>query len=209
MNKLYEQIIFRDDDSPELNASNLNRISQAIEDIDNRVVKGYAGAVQASLLIEQMNQIKDDTVAQANAVLSETETVAQNAEASAQAALASEENALTYKNDAEAAAALARETAENIGAIIVPKGSVLFENLPDLASMAVGDMYNILNDFVTTADFIIGAGFPYPLGTNVYKTQGGLLDVFAGAVRVDNDTIKYNSNGQLTLALDDAESEGF
>lgn len=127
MNKLYEQIIFRDDDSPELNASNLNRISQAIEDIDNRVVKGYAGAVQASLLIEQMNQIKDDTVAQANAVLSETETVAQNAETSAQAALASEENALTYKNDAEAAAALARETAENIGAIIVPKGSVLFE----------------------------------------------------------------------------------
>ncbi|MBQ0142169.1 MAG: hypothetical protein KBT06_05130 [Prevotellaceae bacterium] len=209
MEKVYQKIDFVNNTTPALNADNLNAISEALNEIDTRVAKGYAGAVQASLLIDQMNQIKDDTVAQANAVLSGTETVAQNAEASAQAALASEENALTYKNDAEAAAALARETAENIGAIIVPKGSVLFENLPNLASMAVGDMYNILNDFVTTADFIIGVGFPYPLGTNVYKTQGGLLDVFAGAVRVDNDTIKYNAAGQLTLALDDAESEGF
>lgn len=91
------------------------------------------------------------------------------------------ENAAASEADAAESARLARETAENIGAVIHPKGSVLFENLPAVESMAVGDMYNILDDFTTTDDFIIGAGKFYVLGTNVYKTQGGLLDVFAGA----------------------------
>jgi len=55
---------------------------------------------------------------------------------------------------------------------IVPKGTVAFENLPNLSNVHIGWMYNISNSFVTTSDFII-SGVAYSAGSNVYCTNIG------------------------------------
>lgn len=68
-------------------------------------------------------------------------------------------------------------------------GSVAFASLPALTSAdaVVGNVYNITNSFVTTADFTEGAGVSYGAGTNVaiveisgskkYDAMAGLVDL--------------------------------
>ena len=51
---------------------------------------------------------------------------------------------------------------------LVPRGTVSFEGLTPVTQVAVGSMYNISNEFTSTADFEEGAGIKYPAGTNVY-----------------------------------------
>ena len=46
-------------------------------------------------------------------------------------------------------------------------GSIAFANLPSADSSHEGFVYNITDDFTTTADFVEGAGVDYPAGTNV------------------------------------------
>ena len=46
-------------------------------------------------------------------------------------------------------------------------GSIYFADLPILAENRIGNVYNIKDDFTTTADFLEGAGKDYPAGTNV------------------------------------------
>ena len=46
-------------------------------------------------------------------------------------------------------------------------GSIYFADLPLLAENRIGNVYNIKDDFTTTADFLEGAGKDYPAGTNV------------------------------------------
>ena len=48
-----------------------------------------------------------------------------------------------------------------------PSGSIAFANLPALAAGVLNNIYNISDDFTTTADFVEGAGNAYPAGTNV------------------------------------------
>lgn len=50
---------------------------------------------------------------------------------------------------------------------IIPCGSLTFEELPALADVQLGWTYNISNDFITTEEFLGGADFYYPAGTNV------------------------------------------
>lgn len=49
----------------------------------------------------------------------------------------------------------------------IPCGSLTFEELPALADVQLGWTYNISNDFITTEEFLGGADFYYPAGTNV------------------------------------------
>ena len=42
-------------------------------------------------------------------------------------------------------------------------------------------MYNISNQFTTTASFKEGAGNVIPAGSNVYRTEDGFWDVLAGS----------------------------
>lgn len=80
-----------------------------------------------------------------------------------------------------------REVAEDVASAIpkaiTPKGTVLFANLPTLASSSIGDMYNIEDQFTTTADFIMGAGTQMQANSNVYVIDVGSnakkWDVFA------------------------------
>ena len=56
----------------------------------------------------------------------------------------------------------------------VIKGNSTFENLPDTLTADMGGWtYNITNDFVTTSDFVEGAGRAYSAGTNVVIVNTG------------------------------------
>ena len=46
-------------------------------------------------------------------------------------------------------------------------GSIYFEDLPALTENRLGNVYDIKDDFVTTVNFIEGAGKEHPAGTNV------------------------------------------
>lgn len=48
-----------------------------------------------------------------------------------------------------------------------PSGSILFENLPVLSEDVLGNVYDVIDAFTTTSDFIEGAGVDYPAHTNV------------------------------------------
>lgn len=54
-------------------------------------------------------------------------------------------------------------------------GSILFANLPQPGSNYEGYVYNIEDDFTTTADFVEGAGKDYPAGTNVAIVNVGTV----------------------------------
>ena len=55
-----------------------------------------------------------------------------------------------------------------LGGAYIAKGSKAFANLPAVRSAdMVGFVYNVTDNFTTTADFIEGAGKKYPAGTNV------------------------------------------
>lgn len=63
----------------------------------------------------------------------------------------------------------------------MPAGSVYFADLPSLIDERYGFVYNIKDDFITTSDFIEGAGKRYSAGTNV------------GIVKDDNNNLKYDT----------------
>lgn len=57
---------------------------------------------------------------------------------------------------------------DSIGKYLTVRGSVYFEDLPPLSDCQVGDMYNIIDAFTTTDDFVEGARKDCAPGTNVY-----------------------------------------
>ena len=62
--------------------------------------------------------------------------------------------------------------AAQVGAL-KPKGSVTFANLPSLTAANLNNMYNVIDAFVSTADFVEGAGHEHQAGTNVSIVNGG------------------------------------
>lgn len=54
-----------------------------------------------------------------------------------------------------------------LGGAYTVKGNIAFSSLPAPSANTSGFVYNITNDFTTTADFVEGAGKKYPAGTNV------------------------------------------
>lgn len=52
-----------------------------------------------------------------------------------------------------------------------PHGTVAFADLPALADVSTGWMFNISDEFTTTDDFKEGAGNVIPAGANIYKTS--------------------------------------
>lgn len=61
-----------------------------------------------------------------------------------------------------------------------PHGTVAFADLPALADVSTGWMFNISDEFTTTDDFKEGAGNVIPAGANIYKTSDEKWDVLAG-----------------------------
>ena len=96
----------------------------------------------------------------------------------------------------------AQAIAESFSGALRPMGTVAFANLPSVASATAGDMYNISDEFTTTADFEEGAGHVIPLGSNVYKTNGGKWDVLAGSpvtgIKGDSESNYRRGNVNIT-----------
>ena len=69
------------------------------------------------------------------------------------------------------------------------KGSSAFASLPTLTAVTVGDVYNVSDAFLTTADFVEGAGQSYGAGTNIVCVDSDgagtkKWDVLAGFVNL-------------------------
>lgn len=81
-------------------------------------------------------------------------------------------------------------------------GAIAFESLPELGASEEGKVYNITNEFTTTANFVEGAGKKYPVGTNVVCIDVGTdeykWDVLAGFV----DTSALATKQELTEGLE-------
>jgi len=75
----------------------------------------------------------------------------------------------------------AKNIAESFAGTLRPKGTITFANLPVVANAEEGDMYNISDQFTTTASFKEGTGNVIPAGSNVYRTADGFWDVLAGS----------------------------
>lgn len=70
--------------------------------------------------------------------------------------------------------------AEGFKGALRPMGTKKFADLPAASEATEGDMYNISDEFTTTADFEEGAGNVIPAGANVYLTVNNLWDIMAG-----------------------------
>lgn len=98
----------------------------------------------------------------------------------------------------------AKSISESFAGALRPIGTVAFASLPALTTATSGDMYNISDEFTTTADFKEGAGNVVPAGANVYKTSDGKWDVLAGTpvtgVKGAKETAYHRGNVSLSAA---------
>lgn len=91
--------------------------------------------------------------------------------------------------------------AEGFKGALRPMGTKQFADLPAASEATEGDMYNISDEFTTTADFEEGAGNVIPAGANVYLTANRLWDIMAG-------TPVTSVNGERGNVVVDKESVG-
>ena len=91
--------------------------------------------------------------------------------------------------------------------IYKPAGSATLATLPDLtdpaeAAAAVGNVYNMSEDFVTTADFVEGAGKSYPVGTNVVVVDLGTYAEATPTADPHDEGLYEIKNGVYVLTAD-------
>lgn len=127
---------------------------------------------------------------------------ASTATSKAAAASTSASNAATSEANAKKYYEQTKAISESFSGALRPMGTVTFANLPAVSSASAGDMYNISDEFVTTSDFVEGAGTTEPAGSNVYKTEAGKWDVLAGSpvtgVKGANETNFRRGNVNIT-----------
>ena len=92
----------------------------------------------------------------------------------------SETNSAKSESEAQKYADQVKEISESFSGALRPLGTINFADLPSTADASSGDMYNIINQFTTTADFKEGSGNIIPAGSNVYLTIDRYWDVLAG-----------------------------
>lgn len=129
---------------------------------------------------------------------------ASTATSKASAASTSASNAATSESNAKKYYEQTKAISESFSGALRPMGTVTFANLPAVSSASAGDMYNISDEFVTTSDFVEGAGITEPAGSNVYKTESGKWDVLAGSpvtgVKGEKDKVFGRGNVNITCA---------
>lgn len=96
----------------------------------------------------------------------------------------------------------AKDVSEGLKGGLQPHGTVAFSDLPALAGVNSGWMFNISDEFATTDDFKEGAGNVIPAGANIYKTSDGKWDVLAGTpvtgIKGANEATYRRGNVNLT-----------
>ena len=116
-------------------------------------------------------------------------------------------NFVSYANAQSLITAIAQKFNAVEGAYVF-KGSATLATLPDtLTATMVGYVYNMSEEFTTTADFVEGAGKKYPAGTNVAicdigtaETPSYKFDVLAGFIDVD---AIYNAIADVSAMIAD------
>lgn len=136
---------------------------------------------------------------------------------------AAESEASAEESEANAAisAADAKAYADLFFGFLRPKGQITFAELPPAAEALAGDWYVISDAFVTTSDFVVGAGVSIDAGANVYMTvndkwgiiQGSLVGGVkgnaestyrTGQVNLTYGNIGSATEGRVALGLGDA-----
>lgn len=129
---------------------------------------------------------------------------ASTATSKAVAASTSASNAATSEANAKKYYEQTKAISESFSGALRPMGTVTFANLLSVGSASAGDMYNISDEFVTTSDFVEGAGITEPAGSNVYKTVAGKWDVLSGSpvtgVKGANEKTFRRGNVNITCA---------
>lgn len=135
--------------------SGLDNANVAIDELESNLNAEIARAQSAESTLSTM-------ASGINSNLTDEVTRAQNAETTLAANLSSE---VTRAQSAESA--LRDYVDEKISTAYKPSGSIYFVDLPPLERSRVGNVYDIKDDFTTTADFLEGAGKHYNAGQNV------------------------------------------
>lgn len=107
-----------------------------------------------------------------------------------------------YYTKTEADSKIDSKIATAISSTYKPAGSTMFSFLPSVGADQEGKVYNIIDEFTTTEDFIEGAGNQYPAGTNIVcidSDDAGTYkwDVLAGFV----DLSEYETTSDVTTKL--------
>ena len=98
----------------------------------------------------------------------------------------------------------AKDVSEGLKGGLQPHGTVAFADLPSLADVSTGWMFNISDEFTTTDDFKEGAGNVIPAGANIYKTSDEKWDVLAGTPVTGIKGVKEDSfrRGNVVLTAE-------
>ena len=180
------------------------QIREATAEIKNEYKEEFQTILgEIEKLVEQTSenrntvvQIRDDTV---NTYLPKMLEYVKKAESSAEKAEASQQQTAESATKAQSYAVggtgsregedsdnakyyyqQAKDISEGLKGGLQPHGTVAFADLPALADVSTGWMFNISDEFTTTDDFKEGAGNTVPAGANIYKTSDGKWDVLAG-----------------------------
>lgn len=140
-----------------------------------------------------------------------------------------------YTRATQAESALQDYVDQKVATTYKASGSIYFADLPALTESRQGNVYNIKDAFITTADFAEGAGKSYPQGTNVaivgieeggeivykYDVQAGFIDTShlvsdtdyattsnAGIVKPDGTTVTVDANGVLSSTGSSVSPQG-
>lgn len=100
-----------------------------------------------------------------------------------------------------------QQIASKLGSVYKPQGSINFGDLPELGALIEGHVYNILDAFTTTEDFVEGASHKYPAGANIVCIDVGTdefkWDVLSGAV----DLSAYDTSAATQEKINAAKQE--
>lgn len=103
-----------------------------------------------------------------------------------------------------------QQIAARISSTYKAGGSVAFASLPELTATEEGKVYNILDKFITTDDFVEGSGKSYPAGTNIVCIDVGeeefKWDVLAGMVDLSAYDTADITQGKIDSAKQEAKS---
>lgn len=107
-----------------------------------------------------------------------------------------------YYTKTEADSKIDSKIATAISSTYKPAGSTMFSFLPSVGADQEGKVYNIIDAFTTTEDFVEGAGNNYPAGTNIVcidTDDAGTYkwDVLAGFI----DLSGYETTSDVTVKL--------
>lgn len=117
----------------------------------------------------------------------------------------------TAENVDEKVSAAKTELQNQLGSAFRPKGSSAFADLPT-SGRAIGDVWNVTDDFTTTDAFVEGEGKRYPAGTNVVLVNAPTGEGDATTPKWDALSGVVNLTGYLQktdmVPVTDAEIDG-